>query len=94
MNTIIETIAANPSLTKLVSSLEKAGLSDTLKGAGPYTLFAPTNESFTRMDIEAMLNDAKELSETRRLPTMLQRENILRKQSVPWKRSVPRMGNL
>ena len=64
MNTIIDTIAANPSLTKLVSSLEKAGLSDTLKGAGPYTLFAPTNESFTRMNIEAMLNDAKELSDT------------------------------
>ncbi len=64
MNTIIDTIAANPSLTKLVSSLEKAGLIDSLKGAGPYTLFAPTNESFTRMNIEAMLNDAKELSET------------------------------
>ena len=64
MNTIIDTIAANPSLTKLVSSLEKAGLIDTLKGGGPYTLFAPTNESFTRMNIEAMLNDAKELSDT------------------------------
>ncbi|MHC1696634.1 MAG: fasciclin domain-containing protein [Geobacteraceae bacterium] len=64
MNNIIDTIAGNPSLTKLVSSLEKAGLIDTLKGAGPYTLFAPTNESFTRMNIEAMLNDAKELSET------------------------------
>lgn len=64
MNTIIDTLAANPSLTKLVSYLEKAGLIDTLKGAGPYTLFAPTNESFTRMNIDAMLNDAKELSET------------------------------
>lgn len=64
MNTIVDTIVANPSLTKLVESLEKAGLIDTLKGAGPYTLFAPTNESFTRMNIEAMLNDAKELSDT------------------------------
>jgi uncharacterized surface protein with fasciclin (FAS1) repeats len=64
MANIIDTIAGNASLSKLLSSLEKAGLTEKLKGAGPYTLFAPTNESFTRMNIEAMLNDPKELSDT------------------------------
>jgi uncharacterized surface protein with fasciclin (FAS1) repeats len=64
MPTIIETITSNPLLSKLSSSLEKAGLVDTLKGGGPYTLFAPTNEAFTRMNIDDMLNDQKELSAT------------------------------
>jgi uncharacterized surface protein with fasciclin (FAS1) repeats len=64
MDNIIDTIRGNESLTRLMSSLEKAGLIDTLKGAGPYTVFAPTNESFTRMNIESMLNDPKELSAT------------------------------
>ncbi|MGA7826725.1 MAG: fasciclin domain-containing protein [Geobacteraceae bacterium] len=64
MTNIIETIKGNSSLSKLMSSLEKAGLIEKLKGAGPYTLFAPTNEAFTRMNIDAMLNDPKELSET------------------------------
>lgn len=64
MDNIIETVGENATLTKLLSSLEKAGLIETLKGSGPYTLFAPTNEAFTRMNIEAMLNDPKELTET------------------------------
>jgi uncharacterized surface protein with fasciclin (FAS1) repeats len=64
MTTIIETITSNPLLSKLSSSLEKAGLVDTLKGGGPYTLFAPTNQAFTRMNIDDMLNDQKELSAT------------------------------
>jgi len=64
MADIIDSISGNTSLSKLLSSLEKAGLIEKLKGTGPYTLFAPTNEAFTRMNIEAMLNDPKELSET------------------------------
>ncbi|MDD2338628.1 MAG: fasciclin domain-containing protein [Geobacteraceae bacterium] len=64
MDNIIETICGDATLTKLFSSLEKAGLIETLKGSGPYTLFAPTNEAFTRMNIESMLNDPKELTET------------------------------
>jgi len=64
MTNIIDTISGDTSLTKLLSSLEKAGLIDILKGDGPYTLFAPTNEAFTRMNIESMLNDPKELSAT------------------------------
>ncbi len=41
MPDILETVQANANLRTLASSLEKAGLANTLKGTGPYTLFAP-----------------------------------------------------
>ena len=33
----------------LVSAVKAAGLVDTLKGAGPFTVFAPTNEAFAKL---------------------------------------------
>jgi len=48
-----DTIAANivkaPNLTTLVGALRAAGLEPTLAAAGPYTLFAPTNDAFGRL---------------------------------------------
>ena len=44
--TIAETAAANPQLNTLTKLLQDAGLTDTLQGAGPYTVFAPTDEAF------------------------------------------------
>lgn len=48
-----ETIAANtakaPNLTTFVKLMGKAGLDTTLASAGPYTLFAPTNDAFGRL---------------------------------------------
>jgi len=35
--------------TTLVAALKAAGLVDTLRGAGPFTVFAPTNEAFTKL---------------------------------------------
>ena len=35
--------------TTLVASVKAAGLVDTLKGAGPFTVFAPTNEAFAKL---------------------------------------------
>ena len=43
---VADTIAANPTLSTLSSLIQTAGLTDTLKGAGPFTVFAPTNEAF------------------------------------------------
>lgn len=43
---VAETIAATPQLSTLSGLVAKAGLTDTLKAAGPYTVFAPTNEAF------------------------------------------------
>lgn len=46
-------IAANasaaPNLTTLVSAVKAAGLVETLSGPGPFTVFAPTNDAFTRL---------------------------------------------
>lgn len=43
---VADTIARDPQLSTLHGLVVKAGLADTLKGAGPYTLFAPTNAAF------------------------------------------------
>src|SRR5579875_3892295 len=48
-----KTIAANasaaPNLTTLVAAVKAAGLVDTLNSAGPFTVFAPTNEAFDKL---------------------------------------------
>jgi uncharacterized surface protein with fasciclin (FAS1) repeats len=44
--TIAETTAAKPELSTLNKLVNDAGLADTLKGPGPYTVFAPTDEAF------------------------------------------------
>ena len=46
-NTITGKATATANLSILVQALVKAELATTLKGAGPYTVFAPTNEAFT-----------------------------------------------
>jgi uncharacterized surface protein with fasciclin (FAS1) repeats len=45
--TITGVAAGNKDFTLLVEALTKADLAKTLQGAGPYTVFAPTNEAFT-----------------------------------------------
>ena len=44
--TISETAAATPQLSTLTKLLNDAGLTETLKGPGPYTVFAPTDDAF------------------------------------------------
>lgn len=46
---IVDTAAASSSFTTLVTAVKKAGLVDTLKGDGPFTVFAPTNEAFAKL---------------------------------------------
>lgn len=43
---VADTISRDPQLSTLHGLVTKAGLSDTLKAAGPYTVFAPTNAAF------------------------------------------------
>ena len=52
--TIAETAADNPQLTTLTRLLQAAGLTDTLQGAGPYTVFAPTDEAFKAVPAATM----------------------------------------
>lgn len=52
--TVADTIARNPDLSTLNSLVQKAGLAETLKAAGPYTVFAPTNEAFKAVPAKTM----------------------------------------
>lgn len=46
---VLETARANGSFTTLVAAVEAAGLSEALKGAGPFTVFAPTDDAFKKL---------------------------------------------
>ncbi|CAJ1391771.1 MAG: fasciclin domain-containing protein [Roseitalea sp.] len=43
---IVDTAAANDDFETLVAAVQAAGLVETLKGEGPFTVFAPTDEAF------------------------------------------------
>jgi uncharacterized surface protein with fasciclin (FAS1) repeats len=46
---IVDTAVAAGSFKTLVAAVKAAGLVDTLKGKGPYTVFAPTDEAFAKL---------------------------------------------
>jgi transforming growth factor-beta-induced protein len=46
---IVETAMSDERFTTLVSAVQAAELVDTLKGEGPYTVFAPTNDAFAAL---------------------------------------------
>ncbi len=46
---IVDTAASNGSFNTLVAAIEAAGLVDTLKGTGPFTVFAPTDAAFAKL---------------------------------------------
>ena len=48
--TIVDVAAANPDFSTLVDLVGKAELADALSGEGPFTVFAPTNEAFAKVD--------------------------------------------
>jgi uncharacterized surface protein with fasciclin (FAS1) repeats len=54
--TIVEVANSNPDFTTLVSAVTAAGLGETLSGEGPFTVFAPTNAAFGKID-EATLTE-------------------------------------
>jgi uncharacterized surface protein with fasciclin (FAS1) repeats len=47
---ILDVLAEAGQFTQLLAALDAAGLTDTLTGPGPFTLFAPTDEAFAQMD--------------------------------------------
>jgi uncharacterized surface protein with fasciclin (FAS1) repeats len=47
--TIVENAVASPIHTTLVAAVKAAGLVDTLNSAGPFTVFAPTNDAFAKL---------------------------------------------
>jgi uncharacterized surface protein with fasciclin (FAS1) repeats len=51
---VASTIAATPDLSTLSSLISKAGLTDTLNGAGSFTVFAPSNDAFKAVPQKTM----------------------------------------
>jgi len=47
--TVVDIAVGNPDFSTLVAALKAAGLVDTLSGAGPFTVFAPTNAAFEKL---------------------------------------------
>ncbi|HSA54442.1 MAG TPA: fasciclin domain-containing protein [Gemmatimonadaceae bacterium] len=63
--TIVEVASATTTFDTLVAAIEAAGLTSTLNGPGPFTVFAPTDEAFAKLPegtIEALLADPAALS--------------------------------
>ncbi|WP_373184529.1 fasciclin domain-containing protein [Halopseudomonas sp.] len=63
---IVDTAVAAGSFTTLVAAVQAAGLVDTLKGEGPFTVFAPTDEAFGKIpaaDLDALLADKEKLTQ-------------------------------
>ena len=61
---VADTLAAQPQLSTLSSLVVKSGLTDTLKSTGPFTVFAPTNDAFSKVPpatLQALANDPDRL---------------------------------
>lgn len=62
---IVDTAADAGSFDTLVTAIKAAGLVDTLKGEGPFTVFAPTDAAFAKLPegtVEALLKDKDKLA--------------------------------
>ena len=62
---IVDTAIAAGSFNTLVTAVQAAGLVETLKSEGPFTVFAPTDEAFAAIpaaDLEALLADKEKLT--------------------------------
>ena len=65
MHDIIDTAVAAGSFKTLAAALTAAGLVETLKGAGPFTVFAPSDDAFAKLPagtVEGLLKDIPALT--------------------------------
>jgi uncharacterized surface protein with fasciclin (FAS1) repeats len=64
MADIVDTAVAAGNFKTLVTAVKAAGLVDTLKGKGPFTVFAPTDEAFAKLPkgtVEGLVKDVPRL---------------------------------
>jgi uncharacterized surface protein with fasciclin (FAS1) repeats len=62
---IVDTAVKAGSFKTLTTALQAAGLVDTLKGMGPFTVFAPSDEAFAKIpkaDLDALLKDKAKMT--------------------------------
>ena len=65
MHDIVDTAVAAGTFKTLAAAVTAAGLIDTLKGAGPFTVFAPSDDAFAKLPagtVEALLADIPKLT--------------------------------
>lgn len=63
---IVDTAVSAGSFKTLVKAVQAAGLVDTLKGPGPFTVFAPTDEAFAKLPagtLESLLANPEQLKQ-------------------------------
>ena len=66
MADIVETAIKAGSFNTLVAAVKAAGLVETLKGAGPFTVFAPSDEAFAKLPegtVDGLLKDIPKLKQ-------------------------------
>ena len=68
---VVQLAQGNPDLSILVEAVSAAGLVDTLKAPGPYTVFAPTNAAFASLLTELGVTKAQLLADKELLTTVL-----------------------
>jgi uncharacterized surface protein with fasciclin (FAS1) repeats len=64
-NDIVDVAVSAGSFNTLVAAVQAAGLEDTLRGEGPFTVFAPTDDAFAKLPdgtVEALLADPEKLA--------------------------------
>jgi uncharacterized surface protein with fasciclin (FAS1) repeats len=62
---VVQVALSGPQFSTLVTALKAADLVKTLEGAGPFTVFAPTNAAFAKIkkaDLDALLKNKAELT--------------------------------
>ena len=69
---LVVVASARDDLTTLVAAIEAAGLTDTLAGEGPFTIFAPNDEAFEDYLGEMGMTAEDALADTTFLSTLLQ----------------------
>lgn len=65
MADIVDTAVNAGSFDTLVAAVKAAGLVDNLKGPGPFTVFAPTDDAFAKLPegtVDSLLNDIPQLT--------------------------------
>ncbi len=67
---IIDNLSGDASFTTLMKALQAAGLMETLKGNGPFTVFAPNDAAFARLP-KGMLDDLLKPENKARLASIL-----------------------
>lgn len=65
MNNLLDTAKAAGQFSKLTAAVKAAGLEDTLRGEGPFTIFAPNDAAFDKLPpgtLDSLLKDKAKLS--------------------------------